>query len=111
MLGVLQDLILVGTVVLGVIGVVRPDVFTSFTRVAISGARGQSELRAMFGFYIGLGLAPLIIGSGDAYDVAGLAYFTAGLARAVSIFRHKSYEQSNLGSLGFELAAGILLML
>ena len=66
MLDFLQDLILVVTVGLGVLGVLRPTTFTSFTGMAISGARGQSEMRAVFGFFIGIGLAPLIIGSADA---------------------------------------------
>lgn len=111
MLETVQVIILVFTILLGIAGFVRPRWYAEFAGLTSTGPRGQSELRAIFGFFIGMGLAPLILEGSVTYDVVGIAYLAAGIARGTSIVRHRVYERTNMLSLAFEVVAGVLLVL
>ncbi len=82
-----------------------------FTGLTAPGPRGISEIRSVLGGgFIGLGLAPLILG-GVAYDMLGVAYLAIAAARIASIILDKSYERSNWISLAVEIVAGVVLIL
>lgn len=99
------------TAAVGVVGLVKPSALYGFTGLKAEGVRGISELRGSFGgLFIGLGLAPLLIGPA-AYPVLGIGYAALGAARAFSIVFDKSYAQSNLISLGSEIVLGLILVL
>jgi uncharacterized membrane protein len=73
--------------------------------------RGVSEIRAIFGgLFIGLGLAPLFLGT-PAFQMLGIGYLAIAVARTFSIVFDKSYAQSNLISLVTEIILGVILVL
>jgi hypothetical protein len=63
------------------------------------------------GGFIGLGLAPLILGLPAAYQMLGVTYLAIAVARIAGIALDKSYDRSNWISLAVEIVAGIILVL
>lgn len=97
------------TAATGLLALVRPSAVPGFTGMEPEGPRGVSEIRSIFGgLFIGLGLAPLILG-GSAYTMLGIAYLAIAIARAFSILFDKSYAKSNWISLGIEIVLGVIL--
>ena len=95
----------------GIFALVKPIAVPDFTGLLIDGARGTSEIRAIFGgLFIGLGIAPFILGE-PAYRMLGIAYLAIAIARAFSIVFDKSYASSNWISLGIEIVLGAILVL
>jgi hypothetical protein len=110
-LQILQILLAAGTIVTGIISLVWPRSVMGFTGLVVPGARGITEIRAVLGGgFIGLGAAPLILGTPVAYQMLGIAYLAIGLARIVGLVVDRSVEGSNLVSLGVEIVAGIVLL-
>lgn len=94
----------------GLLALVKPTAVYGFTGLTANGARGVSEIRAIFGgLFIALGLAPLILGS-LAYQMLGIGYLGIAVARAFSIVFDKSTAQSNLISLTIEVVLGVILV-
>lgn len=111
-LDVLQVVALLSTAAFGVIGLVKPESITGFTGLNPNGARGLSELRGIFGgLFIGLGLAPLLLGTAEAYQVIGIGYLVLAAARSFSVIYDGCYDRSNLISVVTEIAFGIVLVL
>lgn len=111
-LQILKVLLAVGTIVTGLVSLVRPRAVMGFTGLNVTGARGITEIRAVLGGgFIGLGLAPLILGVPEAYQMLGITYLVIFLARIVGVILDRSFEMSNWISLGFEIVAGIILVL
>jgi len=99
------------TAATGFLALVKPASIYGFTGLTITGPRGTSEIRAIFGgLFIALGIAPFIYGE-PAYSVLGFGYLGIALVRLFSIFLDKSRESSNWISLGIEIFLGILLVL
>lgn len=95
----------------GLLALVRPASVYDFTGLAVTGPRGVSEIRAIFGgLFIALGVAPFFLGI-PAYRMLGIGYLAIALVRLVSIFIDSSTAQSNLISLGIEILFGIILAL
>lgn len=110
-LEIVQIILAAATILTGLVSLVRPRSVQGFTGLTAPGPRGISEIRAVLGGgFIGLGLAPLILG-GIAYDMLGIAYLTIAVARVASIILDKSYERSNWISLAVEIVAGVVLIL
>ncbi len=100
------------TIAVGVPALVKPDSVFGFTGLAISGVRGTSEIRAIFGgLFIGLGLAPLIFQSADAYRMLGIGYLAIAATRLFSILFDQSFSSSNWVSLITEIVLGIILVI
>jgi len=75
----------IATVMTGLLALVKPAAVQGFTGLKIDGARGVSEVRAIFGgLFIALGLLPLFFG-GMAYRMLGVAYLAIAAVRAFSI--------------------------
>jgi hypothetical protein len=111
-LTVIQVLILVATIAIGVLSMVSPGSAANFTGLNLPGARGRTEVRAIFGgLFIGLGLAPLILRSELAYQTVAITYLAIAAARLIGLVRDRSYDRSNGVSLLSELAFGFLLLL
>ena len=111
-LEILQICIAVATIVTGLISLLRPRAVQGFTGLSAPGPRGITEIRAVLGGgFIGLGLAPLILGAAAAYQMLGITYLVIAAARIIGIVFDRSLEGSNWISLAFEIVAGIVLLL
>lgn len=98
------------TIMTGLLALVKPTAVYGFTGLTAGGARGISEIRAIFGgLFIALGSAPFIFGS-TAYLVLGVGYLAIAAARLVSIFVDRSRDSSNLISLVIEIVCGVILV-
>src|SRR5512145_2176474 len=93
------------TIAVGLISLVKPASITDFTGLQAAGPRGITEIRSVLGaLFIGLGLAPFLLGMNPAaFKAGGITYLAVGLVRLVSMFLDKSVLQSNWVSLGFEI--------
>jgi hypothetical protein len=99
------------TAATGLLALVKPTAVYGFTGLTANGVRGISEIRAIFGgLLIALGVVPLFLGPA-AYLMLGIGYLAIASARTFSIIFDKSTAQSNLISLGIEVAFGILLVI
>ena len=108
---VLKILAALATAATGLLAFVKPAVTYGFIGLNANGARGVSEIRAVFGgLFIALGAAPLFLGP-VAYQMLGIGYLAIALARSFSIVFDKSYAQSNIISLSIEIVFGIILMI
>jgi hypothetical protein len=111
-LEILKIIVAVGTIATGLISLIRPRAVQGFTGLSAPGPRGITEIRAVLGGgFIGLGLAPLILGAPAAFQVLGVGYLAIGVARIAGIVLDRSYKRSNWISLAVEIVAGIILVL
>ena len=108
----LQIVAAVGTIVTGLISLIRPRAVQGFTGLKAEGGRGITEIRAVLGgFFVALGAVPLILNATTAYQMLGIAYLVVGAIRAISMFVDRSVMQSNITSLIVEIIFGIILVL
>ncbi len=109
---IFQVLAAVGTILTGLVSMIRPRAVRSFTGLEVDNSRGITEIRAVLGgFFVALGAAPLILGEPATYRMLGIAYLVVGLVRAVSMFVDGSLVRSNWISLAVEIVFGVILML
>ena len=110
-LSILKMIAAILTAATGLLAFIRPSAAYGFTGLNASGARGVSEMRAIFGgLFIALGVVPLFLGP-TAYLMLGIGYLAIAATRTFSIFFDKSYAQSNLISLVIEIVLGIILVI
>ena len=111
-LQILQIIAAVGTIAVGLFSLIRPRSVFGFTGLTAEGGRGITEIRAILGgFFIGMGVAPLILNDPAAYQTLGIAYLVVGLIRTVSMFIDRSVVSSNIISVVAEIAFGVILVL
>jgi hypothetical protein len=111
-LEILKIVMAVGTIATGLISLVRPRAVQGFTGLSAPGPRGITEIRSILGGgFVGLGLAPLILGVPAAYQMLGITYLVIAVARIVGIILDRSLQASNWISLAVEIVAGIILVL
>ena len=109
---ILQIIASVGTILTGLVSLVRPRSVTGFTGLKVDSGRGVTEIRAVLGgFFIGLGAATLILNSKPAFQTLGIAYLVVAVTRAASMVVDKSVIRSNIVSLAVEVVFGIILVL
>lgn len=107
---ILKIIAALATAATGVLAFVKPAATYGFIGLNANGARGVSEIRAVFGgLFIALGLAPLWLGA-PAYQMLGIAYLTIAVTRAFSIVFDRSFAQSNIISLVIEIVFGAILV-
>ncbi|MBM3136585.1 MAG: DUF4345 domain-containing protein [Chloroflexi bacterium] len=112
MITVLQIIAALATVVTGLYSLLFPMRVRGFTGLELPGSRGVTEVRAILGgFFIALGVAPLMFSSQDMYLMLGLAYLVVAVVRLASMFIDRSLEKSNYISLVTEILLGIILIL
>lgn len=110
-LTILKIIAALATVATGLLALVKPTAVYGFTGLKADGARGVSEIRSIFGgLFIALGIVPFFLGK-SAYLALGIAYLAIAVARTFSIVFDKSYDRSNLISLGIEIVLGIILVI
>jgi hypothetical protein len=111
-LQILKIICAIGTVATGFISLLAPRSIKGFTGLEANGPRGITEIRAVMGaLFIGLGIAPFLLGSAAVYQALGIMYLAIALVRTVSMFLDKSVIQSNLISLAVEVVFGVILVL
>ena len=107
-LSILKIVAALATVATGLLAFVKPDAVYGFTGLTAPGARGVTEVRAVFGgLFIALGLAPIWLGQ---YQILGIGYLVIAVTRTISIILDKSYAQSNFISLAIEIVFGAILV-
>ena len=112
MLKTFQIIAAVGTILTGLVSLLRPQAVTGFTGLKPEGGRGITEIRAVLGgVFIALGTAPLILNSRVAYQMLGITYLTVAVVRTISMFLDKSIVSSNIISVVVEIVFGIVLVL
>ena len=110
-LQILKIICAIGTVATGFISLLAPRSIKGFTGLEATGPRGITEIRAVMGaLFIGLGIAPFILGLPAVYQALGIMYLAIALVRAVSMFLDKSVVQSNIISLAVEVVFGVILL-
>lgn len=111
-LEIVKIVIAVATIATGAVSLFRPESIRGFTGLVAEGPRGITEIRAiMGGVFIGLGLAPLILGAPEAYRTLGITYLVIAIIRAVSMVVDRSVVSSNTISLVVEILFGVILLL
>ncbi len=112
LLQILQWIAVIGTILTGLFSLLRPRAVQGFTGLRADGGRGVTEIRAVLGgFFVALGLAPLIFNDPVTFKMLGLAYIGVGAVRAVSMLVDRSVERSNIISLVVEILFGVILLL
>lgn len=108
---ILKVIAALGTAATGLLVFIKPSAAYGFTGLNVSGVRGISEMRAIFGgLLLALGLTPLFLGQ-VAYQTLGIGYLGIAITRLFSIFYDKSYASSNIISLVIEVVFGVILVL
>ncbi len=109
---ILQLIAVIATILTGLVSLVNPLSVQGFTGLTASGGRGITEIRSIFGgLFIGLGIAVLLLGTRETYQMLGIMYLAIGFVRIVSIFMDKSSVQSNWISVAAEIIFGIILVI
>jgi len=107
---VLKIIAAIATAATGLLALVRPTSVYGFTGLTAEGARGISEIRAVFGgLFIALGIVPLFLGA-PAFQMLGFGYLAIAVVRTVSIVLDKSTDRSNFISLAIEVVFGLILV-
>jgi hypothetical protein len=111
-INILKIIVAIGTVLTGLVSLVRPEAVTGFTGLRAEGGRGITEIRAILGaFFIGLGVMALYFRSPQPYTMLGVTYLLVGVVRFISMFVDKSVVQSNIISVIVEIVFGIILVI
>jgi hypothetical protein len=109
---ILQIIAAIGTIVTGLVSLIRPRSVTGFTGLSASGPRGITEIRAVLGgFFVALGAIPLILNVPETYQMLGITYLAVAAVRTASMIIDKSVMQSNVISVVVEIIFGIILIL
>jgi hypothetical protein len=111
-LEILKIVAAIGTIVTGAVSLVWPRKIKGFTGLEAPGPRGVTEIRAILGgFFVALGISPLLLGAPETYQMLGITYLVVAGVRGVSMVIDKSIESSNIISLVVEIVFGVILVL
>ncbi|MDY6847119.1 MAG: DUF4345 family protein [Chloroflexota bacterium] len=109
---VLKIVAATGTIVTGLLALIKPESIYGFTGLRADGGRGITEIRSIFGgLFIALGGVALYYRTPQVYNMLGIMYLVIALVRAVSMILDKSVETSNIISLVVEIVLGIILII
>jgi hypothetical protein len=112
MLNILKIIAAAGTILTGLVSLLRPQAVKGFTGLQAPGGRGVTEIRAVLGgFFIALGAAPLVFNDPGMYLMLGIAYLVVAAVRLVSMFVDQSLISSNFISLAVEILFGVILVI
>jgi len=111
-LRILQIIAAIGTIVTGLVSLIWPRSVRGFTGLSAEGPRGITEIRAVLGgFFVALGVVPLVLDVPETYRMLGIAYLVVAVVRTVSMIVDKSVVQSNIISAVVEIIFGVILIL
>lgn len=111
-MNILKILVALATALVGLVALIWPRRITGFTGLAAPGGRGITEIRVILGgFFIALGILPVIYNAPDMYLMLGFTYLIAGVIRLVTMFLDQSVERSNVISTVVEIGFGLILII
>jgi hypothetical protein len=111
-LSVLKTIGAIGTIVTGLVSLVRPNAVTGFVGLQPDGPRGLSEIRGVLGgLFIGSGAAALLLNQPGAPAVLGFAYLGTAAGRLISMVIDNAFDRSNWISLVWEVFFGVVFIL
>jgi len=111
-LEILKIIASVGTILTGLLALVKPTSIYGFTGLIAEGGRGITEIRSIFGgLFIALGAAALYYRLPQTYAMLGIVYLGIAAVRLVSMILDKSIVSSNIISLVVEIVFGVILIL
>ncbi len=111
-MNILKIFVALATALVGLVALIWPRRITGFTSLAAPGGRGITEIRVIFGgFFIALGILPVIYNAPEMYLMLGLTYLIAGGIRLVTMFLDQSVDRSNVITVVVELGFGLILIL
>lgn len=109
---ILKIIAAIGTILTGLLALVKPTSVYAFTGLVAEGGRGITEIRSILGgLFIALGAAALYYRLPQTYGMLGIMYLGIAVVRLFSMFLDKSVVSSNIISLVVEILFGILLVL
>ncbi len=111
-LDILKILASLSLMAFGLLSLAQPKLAASLIHTQTLDARGVAEMRVnMGGFFVGLGLVPVLLNDPDAYLVAGGAYLAAAGARLMAYVLDKPVLNAEyVGVFAFELLMGVILI-
>jgi len=99
------------TLLLGCLSLLYPNRICRLLGITPSGPFGVSELRATYGgFFLCLGAGCLVAQSNAAFQVAGIAWCGAALARLLSLVIDKSHSRENIVGIFVEAIIGLMML-
>lgn len=108
---ILKILAAVSTTVVGLVVAALPRSVSFFTGIAFPENKSVTEIRAALGgVFIGLGLAPFVLGAPAAYEVLGLVYAIIAGLRVLSMIIDDAFVPWNFANLFFEVLFAVLLL-
>jgi len=111
-LTILKIVAAVGTILTGLLALIKPTSVYGFTGLVAEGGRGITEIRSILGgLFIAIGAAALYYRLPQTYGMLGIMYLGIAVVRLVSMFVDKSVVNSNIISLIVEIIFGIILVL
>lgn len=113
MVAILQVFAALGTIATGLYALLRPNALSGFTGLTAPDSRGVTEFRSIFGgFFVALGVMPLLAKEPATYRMLGVAYLVVAVVRLASMFLDGSADvRSNWVSLAVEIVLGVILIL
>ena len=100
------------TFMTGAFVLMRPTAAYGFIGLNPEGARGKTEILAIFGgLFVALGAAPLILNTPGTFKMLGIAYLGIAAPRIGYFFVEPCFEKSNIISLVTEIVFGLALLL
>ena len=112
---ILKIIMAILNVAFGILVIWQPQRVAEASSFELIGARGVAEMRVGFGgFFLGMGLAALILNSDPAYQLFGLGYLAAFGVRVLSLFiddRETLLNNSYIGIGAVELIAAIIFLI
>jgi hypothetical protein len=99
------------TLFLGCLGLSFPQRICRLLGIIPNGPLGISELRATYGgFFLCLGTGCLVTQSEAAFQVTGVAWCGAALARLMSVVVDKSRSHENIAGFVIEATIGLMML-
>jgi hypothetical protein len=100
------------TAILGLMGLLFPQVAARFTGLEAKNRTAFAEFRATFGgLFVLMGVLPIVVGSASAFNFVGCLWMGAALGRLVSVCVDQGYKEArNMAGVAFEAGIGMLLL-
>lgn len=100
------------TVLLGFLGLLLPEAAMRLVGIEVGRPHGRLDVRATYGgLFLALGAFPLISGEPVAFQMLGVAWLAAGLARTVFTPIDRVWGRENVAGIGIEVGLGLAALL
>ncbi len=100
------------TVGLGLLGLLAPDRAMRLVGIEANRPHGGLDVRATYGgLFIALGAFPLLSGETVAFQMLGIAWLAAGLARIAFTPMDRVWTRENFGGIAVETGLGLAALL